>query len=342
MARPTIKDLADAANVSVSTVNRILRGAGEVRGPTMERVCQVAEEIGFYGLGTIKSAISANRETYRFGILLQQRGRVFYDELGSAIMQAAKTFPDATVAVELEFMRDLLPESTADQIRDMGQRCDAISLVAPEHPTIVDAINEVTSNNVPVIALISPILSNGNVGYVGLDNWKVGRTAAWAFDRLTRRSGKIATFVGHHRFKNQDQNESGFRSYFREHKCDLTLLEAETTFESSSVAHELTEKLIKEHDDLTGVFISGGGITGVLSALRESGRGKDLVVVGYELMAPTRAALLDGTMDLVISHPIQKLAENLIATLVRARRAGAEAGTQRTTLPFEMFTPENI
>jgi LacI family transcriptional regulator len=73
-----------------------------------------------------------------------------------------------------------------------------------------------------------------------------------------------------------------------------------------------------------------------------SGRGKDLVVVGYELMAPTRASLLDGTMDLVISHPIQKLAENLIATLVRARRAGAEAGTQRTTLPFEMFTPENI
>jgi hypothetical protein len=47
-------------------------------------------------------------------------------------------------------------------------------------------------------------------------------------------------------------------------------------------------------------------------------------------------------MDLVISHPIQKLAENLIGTLIRARRAGAEAGTQRTTLQFELFTSENI
>ncbi len=342
MARPTIKDLADAANVSVSTVNRILRGAGEVRKPTMDRVHEAAEKIGFYGLGTIKSAISANQETYRFGVLLQQKGRTFYEDLAQAIRQAVSAFPDIQIEIEIEYMRDLLPESISDAIRDMAERNDAISIVAPEHPTIVDAINEVTSKGIPVIALISPILSNGNVGYVGLDNWKVGRTAAWAFDRLSRSSGKIATLVGHHRFKNQDQNESGFRSYFREHKCDFTLLEAETTFESSSVAHEMTEKIIAENPDLCGIFISGGGITGVLAALRESGRAKDLVVVGYELIAPTRAALLDGTMDLVISHPMQKMAENLISTLIRAKRAGAEAGTQRTTLAFELFTPENI
>lgn len=342
MARPTIKDLAEAANVSVSTVNRILRGAGDVRKPTMDRVYEAAEKIGFYGLGTIKSAISANRETYRLGVLLQLKGRTFYDDLANAIHHATAAFPDFHLEIEIDYLKDLLPESIGDHIREMAIRNDVISVVAPEHPTIVDAINDAINKGIPVIALISPILSNGNVGYVGLDNWKVGRTAAWAFDRLARSSGKIATLVGHHRFKNQDQNESGFRSYFREHKCDFTLLEAQTTFESSTVAHEMTEKIIADHPDLCGIFISGGGITGVLAALRESGRAKELVVVGYELMAPTRAALLDGTMDLVISHPMQKVAENLISTMVRAKRAGAEAGTQRTTLPFELYTPENI
>ncbi len=36
MTRPTIRDLADAAGVSVSTVNRVLAGADNVRSATVE------------------------------------------------------------------------------------------------------------------------------------------------------------------------------------------------------------------------------------------------------------------------------------------------------------------
>ncbi len=342
MARPTIKDLAEAADVSISTVNRVLRGAGDVRKPTLDRVHEAAEKIGFYGLGTIKSAVINARATVRVGVLLQQKGRVFYDDLGQAISRECLNQSEPVVQLDLQFMRDLLPETVAEQIRKMAQSCQAIALVVPEHPTIVDAINEVTDAGIPVIALVSPILSNGNVGYVGIDNWKVGRTAAWTFDRLCRRPGKIATLVGHHRFKNQDQNESGFRSYFREHKSDMTLLEAQTTFESSTVARDLIQELLASHSDLAGLFISGGGITGALAAIREAGKPKDLVVVGYELIAPTRPALLDGTLDLVISHPIPRLAQTLIQAMIRAIDGGEGAGTQRTTLPFDIFTPENI
>jgi LacI family transcriptional regulator len=31
-----------------------------------------------------------------------------------------------------------------------------------------------------------------------LDNWKVGRTAAWAFDKIIRTPGKIGILVGNH------------------------------------------------------------------------------------------------------------------------------------------------
>jgi len=46
-------------------------------------------------------------------------------------------------------------------------------------------------------------------------------------------------------------NESGFRSYFREHAPDFTLLEPLLTFESSAIAQEMTEKLLNENPDLS-------------------------------------------------------------------------------------------
>ena len=36
----------------------------------------------------------------------------------------------------------------------------------------------------PVFALISDLTAQSRAGYIGLDNWKVGRTAAWAIANI--------------------------------------------------------------------------------------------------------------------------------------------------------------
>ena len=46
-----------------------------------------------------------------------------------------------------------------------------------------------------------------------------------------------------------------------------------------------------------------------MAALRASGRASELVVVGYDLMDSTKAGLLDGTLKVVIAHPLRQLAE---------------------------------
>ena len=77
----------------------------------------------------------------------------------------------------------------------------------------------------------------------GLDNWKVGRTAAWAIARLCTKPGRIGILVGNPRYRCQEMNESGFRSYFRECAPDFTLLEPISTFEDKAIAREVTEPL---------------------------------------------------------------------------------------------------
>ena len=342
MKRPTIPDLASAAGVSVSTVNRVLNQPESVRQPTREQVMIAAEEIGFYGTGTIKQAVFKGRKTHKLGVLLQQEGRRFYRNLGDALVAEANGRRDENVELSLQYLNDLSPERVSEKLVSLSETCEAVALVAAQHPIIADAIDTVMSRGVPVAGLIAPLSAQGNVSFVGLDNWKVGRTAAWAFDSMVREPGKIGILLGNFRYRNQEMNESGFRSYFREHNAEFSLLEPLATYESAAAARELTEKLLKEHPDLCGLFISGGGITGALSAVRKTHTREDFVAVGYELFDDTRAALIDGTLTMVISHPMETLARETITTLIKAKKAGTNAGAQRVALGFDIYTSENV
>lgn len=340
MRRPTIPDLAEAAGVSVATVNRVLSGAANVRLATRERVQQAAEEIGFYGLGSIQARVAAARPRLRFGVILLQPHRPFYRNIASAMEEAATHAAGAEIELRIEFLEDLSPQSVADRALALAEDCHAICLTAAVHPVVTEALERIQSRGIPVFAFVSQISVTGQMSYIGLDNWKVGRTSAWTFANVCKAPGKIGILMGNPRYRNQEMNETGFRSYFREHAPDFTLLEPISTFESAAVAQEMTEKLLTDHPDLAGLYISGGGISGALAALRASGRTGKMVVVGYDLTEVTRAALLDGTMTLVISHPLARLARDAIDGMIRAC---ANPGSNQTSIaPFEIFTRENI
>lgn len=342
MKRPTIRDLSEAAGVSVATVNRVLSGASKVRGPTMERVLDAAKAIGFYGVGALQQRIASATHRHRLGVVSQSPHRSFCALLNSHLQDAAKACTTSQVQLRIEQVDDLSPEQVAARMHELAAECEAIAVVAAEHPIVSDAIDQLAAKGIPVIALISPLAARANVGYVGVDSWKVGRTAAWAFDHLCKTPGKLGVLVGTHRYRCHDLNESGFRSYFREHATPFELLEPASTFESDAIARELTEKLLRTHPDLKGLYVSGGGITGALAAIRESGMAGKLVTVGYDLMDSTKAGLIDGSLTLVIANPFAQLARETIDALIRTLPAGAQAGRQSVTVPFELYTRENL
>lgn len=342
MARPTIRDLADAAGVSVATANRVIGGSGNVKQSTMQRVKDAAQEIGFYGLGAIDSRIVAARAKYRFGFLLHQPSRQFYLNLAQALRLASDRRTDCVVELKIEFLEDLSPQNTASRMLALAENCDAIGVVAAVHPIVIEAVDTLQLKGKPVFALISQITSTGQAHFIGLDNWKVGRTAAWMFEHVCDQPGKLGILVGNPRYRCQELNESGFRSYFREYGADFTILEPRSTFESKAIAEEMTENLLKEHPDLKGLYVAGGGISGALAALRSTGHAGKVMLVGYELMDVTKQALLDGTMTFAISHPLNRLADEALTGMVRSLKSKGGDGNFTSVLPFEIYTRENI
>lgn len=342
MSRPTIPDLAKAAGVSTATVNRVLAGAENVRQATRQAVQEAAERINFYGSGAIAARVAASRPKFRLGFLLLQPTRPFYRNLAAAVRQAAAGIGEAEIEVRIEFLDDLSPQNTAAKALALAAECHAIAMISAVHPIVTEAVESIQANGVPVFALISQLSATGQVHYVGLDNWKVGRTAAWAVHHIAKAPGKLGILVGNHRYRCQEMNESGFRSYFREYAPEFTILEPLSTFESSAIAQEMTERLLREHPDLTGLYVAGGGITGAVAALRAFGRAGQIATIGYQLMDITRSALLDGTLSMVLSYPLAQLAGDTIAGMLRAAAARGGPATYTSILPFEIYTRENL
>jgi LacI family transcriptional regulator len=340
--RPTIQDLAAAAGVSVATVNRVIGGSGNVRETTMQRVLEAARTIGFYGLGALQHRVATPATRHRLGVVIQTPHRAFCDAVRQGLESAAQEARDADIQLHVEALDDLSPESVAKRMLDLGDGADALAVIVAEHPIVTEAIDRLAERGVPVVALGSPLTARAHVGYVGWDSWKVGRMAGWAIGHLCHAGGKVALLVGTHRYRSHDVAESGFRSYLREHAGEFVLLEPQSTFESDAIAREITEKLLRSHADLRGLYVSGGGIAGALAALRGSKRGERVVTIGHDLLPSTRAALLDGSLTLAISHPFRQMGRETIAALVRAKAAGPGAGGQSVLVPFELYTRENL
>lgn len=342
MPKATIRDVAIASGLSVSTVNRALHEPGRVRRQTLSTVVQAAESVGFYGLGTIRDGLQSARRKVTVAVLLLQRHRMLYQMLGQALESTARSVPDHEVVLRIEHLEDISAQNISAALEATARDADVVGVVSIEHPLVSATIEKLNEKGVKVFALISQLTARCGVGYVGLDNWKVGRTAGWAFYSICKQPGKIGILVGNHRYRCQETNESGFRSYFREHPSGFELLEPQSTFESATIARDVTESLLSRHRDLKGLYISGGGAPGALAALRESGRAKEIVVVGYELTETTRAALLDGTLNFVIAHPLNLLAEEALTAMLQAVDGGPSFPPQSINLPFEIYTPENL
>ena len=82
---------------------------------------------------------------------------------------------------------------------------------------------------------------------------------------------------------------------------------------------------------------------GFVRALRTEGAAQDIIVVGNELTADNRAALIDGIVDLVIQTPLVKLSETTVSNMLGALAAGdAPSAPRQQLLPMEIYTSENF
>jgi LacI family transcriptional regulator len=342
--RPTIATVAEYANLSVATVDRVLNARAPVNPQTADKVHEAAEAVGYFAARLIAQRINNKKPAYHFGILLLGTSQQFYKTLGDAVIEQAQRSQAANIVCHLEYIHDRTPNAIAQQIRQLAGRCHCLALVSFEHPLVLDAIEEVRLKGVPVVSLLTELPTHAPGAYVGTDNHEVGRTAGWLIAHGAQNNpGSVAVMLGGHRFLGHEQREQGVRGFFSERAPQFRVLPPIITLDNGAITEEATLDLLARHPDLRGLYVAGGGVEGVISALAQTPDRREICVILQEPTVDSRQAMRKGLVTLVIDSQPRLIAKELIEVMVQLPvDSQIDPQRHRVCVPLQIVTPENI
>lgn len=127
MKEPTIKDVAKAAGVAVSTVSRALNG-GSVSARTRLAVERAASKLGYRGDPVAQSLASGRRRTV--GVVVRDFGDYYTNNIFAPIVSALQTAGYRTALGDSGTGRAI----DAETIAGCARACDGLILISPALP----------------------------------------------------------------------------------------------------------------------------------------------------------------------------------------------------------------
>ncbi|ODN71877.1 LacI family DNA-binding transcriptional regulator [Methylobrevis pamukkalensis] len=340
MGKVTIRDVAEAAGVSVATVDRVLNGRA---GRTSRSAARVEEAIA--RLGYAPSALSARvgAAPGRFVFVLPAGSNPFVAGLADAVERLGDWMPFDAARYETLFV-DVFDGPGLARILDGLDRngLGGVSLVALDHPMVREAVNRLHDDGVPVVTLVSDLPGSRRSHYVGIDNIAAGRTAGSLMGRfLAGRPAEVAIVGGSFALRDHVERQLGFKQALSESYPAVTVVGMREGRDDGDATRRTVAALLAQYPGLAGIYSVGAGNAGIVEALKAAGRNRDMVFVAHELSADNRAALIAGVIDAVINqdcgHEIRSAAR-----VMRALSARVPIVDAQERIRIDIFLAENL
>jgi len=301
MARVTIEDVALAAGLSVATVDRVLNGRAAVRPQTAQKVEKAIRQLN-YQPDRLAARLAKGQE-YRFCFVLPEGNNDFMIGLGEEVRAMASHLVSERVQIDLR-LTDVFDAATLAATMDsIGDIYDGVAVVALDHPRVREAINGLVERGVSVVTLVSDVPSSKRVHYAGIDNSSAGRTAATLMGRfLGGKTGKVGLIAGSLSLRDHIERRFGFEQVLAQEFPQLAILPVLESRDDWQRVEKVTAEMLSAHTDLIGIYNVGAGARGIVAALENTGRQKQVTYIAHELTDHTRRALVDGTIDAIINQ----------------------------------------
>ena len=329
----TIKDIAQKAGVSVTTVSRVLNKRPDVNQATREKVERVMEECHFVGNANARGLKQTDSENV--AIILRGRENPFLNSLAEAVLLYTH---DHEASFLVEYVDETADEfQTAVRLHHEKRVTGCIFLGG----RIDERAHVLTGIDMPMVfATISAEKANlPRAGSVFIDNRMMGRLAMQTL--IDAGHTKIAIFGG------ARQSDDGFGQRYQ--GAMEALEKAGIPFDGERYvdtrfslrgAYDTARGFFAMKPDTTAVFAMSDTVAmGVIRALADIGRRvpKDVSVVGYDGIEMGKYFLPRLT---TVEQPINDIARESVAMLMGMLEKGEEP--RHVVVPASLIERESV
>lgn len=344
MGKVRIKDIAEIANVSIGTVDRVIHNRGEVSHATQERIRKLLEEHK-YKPDIIASSLALKRQ---INLAVVMPGIVndhaFWKLPQLGVKRALDELSNYKINIDTFYFDQFKKNDFVRQVKHFPYNQVHGVLFAPVFKDeSVSFIHRCEKEKIPIV-LFNSILEEGNItSFVGQDAFQSGYVAAKLinFGLEHRRDVAIINMSARKdHYAHIISREKGFRNYFEEHSDRLDHL---VTIDLNGVDDKrLMEKLDEtcRSYDIGGLFVTNSRVYKVAEFL--AGRGSMGVrLVGYDLLPESIEYLKRDYIDFLISQRPEEQSFRGLTSLFNMVAFHREPEAKQL-MPIDIITRENL
>lgn len=267
MMKPTIRDVAKKANVSVSTVSRVINQKGYVHEDTKIIVEKTIEELGFIPNQLARSLTS--RSSKIIGVIVPHIGPSFYGELLEGIESQASAY-----GYKIMFCNTQDDPDRELEYLKFFEQYNIEGLIIAANFSNKDKLAEL---KIPVVT-VDHILDE-NIPSITSDNVKGGALAAKKL--IEMKAKNILVFRGPSFLLTTMERTIGFLNELKPTKIYADIFD----FDLVSPDIKLIEEIIKNNPHVDGIFTFSDTLAiATLNILQKIGKKvpEDVALIGYD------------------------------------------------------------
>ena len=340
MTRPTTRDLAKAAGVSLATVDRVLNDRPNVSSKAARKVLSAIEDIGF--VRNIAAANLAKNTSYRFRFVLPERGDEYLAEILREVGASNQSLKAEPVSVDVAQVAVEDPHAVANHLASIKpEAIGGLAIMVPESPQVRDAINRLAEKGIKVVQFLSGKRRQSTADFVGVDNIKAGATAARLIGRFScKRQGSVIVVSETMRAQDSIERRLGFDNILNADFPQLHALPSLETHADEDRTRRIIASTLKHNKDIIGLYVMSSEARVPLKSVTESADLQNLVTVVHERTPYNLEALRSGLVDAIIAQNPGHAVRSAIR-LLRARLDNREPVEDQERLRIEILLKDN-
>ncbi|SNT75674.1 LacI family DNA-binding transcriptional regulator [Paracoccus seriniphilus] len=332
-----IKEIARQAGLSTATVDRVMNQRPGVRRQTANRVMTAIRE-----LEAQEAQLSMAGRKLMIDLLVEAPP-AFLNALQDAVARELPLIQTAIFRVRSD-LRARFPAQAMASALDRAARLksDGVIVMAPDTAPLRRAVDRLTSAGIPVVTLATDMPATGRVGYVGLDNFRAGETAAWLIRKWARPDAprRVLVIKRNEAFHGETDREKGFRAAMAQQWPAAEVNVEVQGEEGPDFARRLATDLAAH--PVAAIYSIGGGNRNLLAALAAADLPRPLMI-GHDLDPENRALLAQEQLDAVLYHDLAEDIRHACQSFMSVHSRGtvpmpAQGAVLRVMLPPMLTT----
>ncbi|MFW5753300.1 MAG: LacI family DNA-binding transcriptional regulator [Marinilabiliaceae bacterium] len=339
MKQVRIKDIAQKADVSIGTVDRVLHNRGEVAKKTREKILAIAREMDYHP--NIVAQALTTKKHYNLAVLIPKgnHDNVFWLDHPKGIEKALKDLRPFSVKVEyylFELHNETSFKENADKL--LKTNPDGVIIAPILRKETQQVCSELDKKHTPYIFIDTFIDQTNCISFIGEDAFQGGRVAASLIDFGLHPDKDILIVNIAKDIENTlhlNKRNQGFMSYFLDAgKNNGMKIAVEIPTADRNIVKTRMDQVLKQNPNIGAILVSSSK-THVIASYIEKEK-IDTILIGYETTRENVDYMKKGIIDFLIGQKPLEQSEKAV------KRMFEYLTSHKTTVKHEIQPVEII